>query len=80
MIHFENIHLIDYSYKFGPEYKKLDLFMKRNLKTNVISMFYDEISSDHLQTWNDKDQDIKSSYLIQHAGLIVFEEENILKS
>lgn len=79
LIHFENIHLIDYSYKFGPEYKKLELFMKRNLKSNVVDMYYNEISIDHLKQWNDEDQNIKSSNLIKHAGIIVFDEENISK-
>ena len=77
LVHHDNIHLIDYSYLYGPMYKELCLFMKRHIQTNKVEMIIDnEIKYDILLSWNEKDKHIKESNMIEHAGLVIIDNEN----
>ena len=80
LVHHDNIHLIDYTYRYGEKYKILDLFMKRNLESQQSEMIHNElITLSNLDKWNEEDKILKRSSLLKHAGLIVFEQEqNVL--
>jgi len=94
LIHHENIHLIDYSYKFGSEYKKLNFVLMRNKsdfsicpdneftieENNVfISEEFHNLSS--LDDWNKEQHYFDHVKQIKYSGLIVrnLENENIIK-
>lgn len=94
LIHHENIHLIDYSYEFGSEYKKLNfVLMRSKMNFNILSeeeynieeknVFlskkYDNLSP--LDDWNKEQHYYDHVKQIKYSGLIVrdLDNENIVK-
>ena len=94
LIHHENIHLIDYSYKFGKEYKKLNFVLMRNkndfnicddknyeIKNECvfISEEYDNLSL--IDDWNKEQHYFDHVKQTKYSGLIIrdLENENIVK-
>lgn len=94
LIHYENIHLIDYSYKFGENYKKLNFVLMRNKDTLEIcpddefrvegknifkSEEYENLSP--LDDWNKEQHYFDHVKQIKYSGLIIrdLENENIVK-
>lgn len=94
LIHYENIHLIDYSYKFDNEYKKLNFVLMRNKSDLTIcpndeyniedkNIFISEEFSNlyPLDDWNKEQHYFDHVKQIKYSGLIVrdLENENIVK-
>lgn len=81
LIHYENIHLIDYSYKFGINYKTLQLFAKRKKYTceTIEIDSTDVLDMKILQRWNQEMLGITHSQEIRHAGLIINRGNNFMK-
>jgi len=94
LIHNENMHLINYSYKFGEEYKKLNFVLMRNKsdlnicddneyniedKNVFVSEEYENLSA--LDDWNKEQHYFDHVKQIKYSGLIVrdLENENIIK-
>lgn len=94
LIHHENIHLIDYSYKFGNEYKKLNFVLMRD-KNNFNILSDKEFNIEHenvftsknyknlslVDDWNKEQHFFDHVKQIKYSGLIVrdIENENIVK-
>lgn len=93
LIHYENIHLINYSYKFGEKYKKLNFVLMRNKndlniskeqytlshKNVFISPEFENLSP--LDDWNKEQHFFDHVKQIKYSGLIIrdIENENIIK-
>lgn len=79
IVHYENIHLIDYTYKFGSEYTKLCFLFARNkndlrvnndvIKINHVNVIEQDKFEDYsiLDVWN------KEQYYSNHVKQIIYQ-------